>query len=212
MKMSRITVLTEKYPTLADSADSIQKAEKVLVQCFDEGGKLLLCGNGGSACDCSHIVGELMKGFMKRRPLTFKRKAAMKGKYSAIEDELLNSLQAALPAITLCENTAVISAFSNDVNPEFVYAQQVLGLASRGDVLLCISTSGNAKNVTAAAKVARALGVKVVGLSGGTGGVLAQLADVMITVPETETYKVQELHLPIYHCLCAMLEDRYFEI
>ena len=168
-----------------------------------------MCGNGGSAADSEHIVGELMKSFKKRRPIDAETQKAHS--FLGERGELLGkTLEGTLRAIALTTHTALSTAFANDKLPAATYAQQVYGYADRGDVLLAISTSGNAENCALAAVTARAKGVRVVALTGKNESKLSSLADVSIRVPETETYKVQELHLPVYHCLCAMLEEEFF--
>lgn len=206
-----INELIKRFPMLSVCEAQIISAKKALTECFEKGGKLLLCGNGGSCADCDHISGELMKGFLKMRHLSEKKKAEMRERFPTIDEKALSSLQCGLPAISLPSLTALNTAFSNDVNPELIYAQSVLALATAGDVLLAISTSGNSKSVTRAAEVARALGVTVIALTGKGGGELAKIADVYICAPECETYKVQELHLPIYHALCAEIEEHFFK-
>ena len=203
--------LLERYPQLHVCRDAIVNAEKELIKCFESGGKLILCGNGGSCSDCEHIVGELMKGFLKMRPLSEENKASMKENYPPIDDGILNRLQKGLPAISLTSFTAINSAFCNDVDAELVYAQTLLALAKKQDVLFAISTSGNSKNVVNAAKTARAMGCKVIALTGASGGKLRKICDICICAPETETFKVQELHLPVYHYLCAAIEEYFFE-
>ena len=202
--------LLARYPALEVCKEDILKAKDALIQCYENGGKLLLCGNGGSCADCDHIVGELMKGFLKKRPLTDEKKAEMQKSCPDLDDYTLNSLQDALPAISLTSYNALNTAFANDVDPELTFAQGVIGLAKKNDVLIAISTSGNSKSVTAAAKVAKALGVRVIELSGRDGGTLRAYADVAVIAPEYETYKIQELHLPIYHYLCAEIEKHFF--
>ena len=206
-----INELIKRYPTLSVCEAQIISAKKALTECFEKGGKLLLCGNGGSCADCDHISGELMKGFLKMRPLSDEKKAKMRERFPTIDEKALSSLQYGLPVISLPSLTALNTAFSNDVDPELIYAQGILALATAGDVLLAISTSGNSKSVTRAAEVARALGVTVIALTGKGGGELARIADVCICTPERETYKVQELHLPIYHALCAKIEEHFFK-
>ena len=206
-----INELIKRYPTLSVCEAQIIAAKEALIRCFENGGKLLLCGNGGSCADCDHISGELMKGFLKMRPLSDGKKAEMRERFPAIDEKALSSLQYGLPAISLPSLTALNPAFSNDVDPELIYAQGVLALAVASDVLLAISTSGNSKSVTRAAEIARALGVTVIALTGKGGGWLAKIADVCICVPECETYKVQERHLPIYHALCAEIEKHFFK-
>ena len=168
-------------------------------------------GNGGSAADSDHIVGELMKGFVKRRPLPEELKRALAAADPVRGKELAEKLQGALPAIALTNHAALSSAFANDVDGVLSYAQQVNGYGRTGDVFLGISTSGNAENVMYAAVTARAKGMRVIALTGKTGGKLGAFADISIIVPEQETYKIQELHLPIYHALCLMLEERFYE-
>lgn len=202
-----IKELTERYPVLKESEKAIEDALKLMADCFGSGGKLLLCGNGGSAADCEHIAGELCKGFMKKRPLSETKKQEMKANCSGLTEEILLKLQRGYPAIPLSSMTALNTAFSNDVDPKLIYAQGVLALAKQNDVLFAISTSGNSENTVAAAMVARGLGVKVIALTGKGGGELGELADVCISVGEEETYKVQELHLPVYHYLCRTVEE-----
>jgi len=202
--------LLKGYPILEVCKEDIKKAKDALIECYKNDGKVLICGNGGSCADSDHIVGELMKGFLKLRPLSEEQKAEMKSNCDLVDDELLNKLQGGLPAIALPSMTALNSAFCNDVDPELIYAQSLIGLGRKNDVLIAISTSGNSKNVFGAVKVAKALGVKVIGLTGNTGGKLKEHADIAIRVPETETYKIQELHLPVYHYLCAAVEDYFF--
>lgn len=206
-----IDLLTERYPALEVCKDAIGAACEAIIECYRRGGKLLLCGNGGSASDCEHIVGELMKGFLRRRPLCKGMKEEMKKLSPELDDRLLSSLQAGLPAISLPHISALNSAFCNDVDPEYIYAQSTLALGKSGDVLIAISTSGNAKNVLAAARVARGLGITVISLTGRQGGLLKPAADIPICVPEDETYKIQELHLPVYHAICAAVEDEFYK-
>ena len=203
--------LIERYPVLSEIKDDITKATKEMITCYESGGKVLLCGNGGSCADCDHIAGELMKGFLKKRPLSSAQKEELTTNMPSLDDEFLSKLQCGLPAISLPSMTAPNSAFSNDVNPDLIYAQGVLVFGKTGDVLIGISTSGNSKNVCAAAKTAKATGCKVIGLTGCKGGELKEYADVCICVPESETFKIQELHLPVYHCICAMIEEYFFE-
>lgn len=203
--------LLKRYPNLVSCKEDIEKTANILIESYKKGGKLLLCGNGGSSADCDHIVGELMKGFMSKRSLTEEKKREMISNADYINLQWLNELQGALPAISLTAQSALNTAFCNDVNPELLYAQQLMGLASKEDILFCISTSGNSKNVYAAAVVGKALGIKVIALTGQSGGKLKEIADVCICAPETETYKIQELHLPIYHYLCAEIEKYFFE-
>lgn len=202
--------LLERYPALKCIENDISAAADMLISGFRGGNKLLLCGNGGSCADCEHIVGELMKGFLSLRPLTDVQKKQMKENCPDINDWYLSKLQCAVPAISLPSFTALNTAFCNDVDPELVFAQSLMGLGNQNDMLICISTSGNSANVVAAAKTAKALGLKTIGLTGKSGGKLREICDVCLCVPETETFKVQELHLPVYHYLCAKVEKEIF--
>lgn len=207
-----IDELFNRYPQLKECREEIENAVNMLIACYQKGGKLLLCGNGGSCADCDHIVGELMKGFLELRPLSEEQKRKMKTSCTLLDDELLNKLQNGLPAIALPSITALNSAFCNDADPELIYAQSLMALAKENDVLMGISTSGNSKNVFAAVKVAKGLGIHTIGLTGKTGGKIKTTADLCICVPETETFKVQELHLPVYHAICASLEEYFFSL
>ncbi len=208
--MNHLELLTQRYPALAVCEDALRAACEAVIACYTAGGKLLMCGNGGSCADSDHIAGELLKGFLKMRPLSDEQIAGMQEKCPALDTETAKKLQGGLPAIPLTAMAALFTAFCNDVDPALVYAQQVLAMGKPGDVFIGISTSGNATNVAAAAKVAKAQGLTVIGLTGEKGGALRELADICIRVPETETYKVQELHLPVYHCLCATVEEHFF--
>lgn len=202
--------LVKRYPKLEKIVDNITEAYLVLEECYDNGGKLLVAGNGGSAADAEHIAGELMKRFKRPRPVPdeFARKLR---EVDPVRGELLaENLECALMAIPLVAHEALTTAYINDVDGLGVFAQQLYGFGRRGDVFLGISTSGNSENIINAAVVARAIGIKTIGLTGADGGVLAEIADVTVKVPETETYMVQELHLPVYHCWCLMLEERFF--
>ncbi len=199
-----------RYSSLLSCKTDIDSALDELVKLYERGGKLLLCGNGGSAADCEHIVGELMKGFLLKRELSDEEKRNMQEKFSGIDDYTLSKLQGGLPAISLTSIGALNTAVCNDIDAELLYAQALFALADSRDCLLAISTSGNARNVLKAVEVARSLGITVIGLSGEKGGELAKISDVCIRVPENETYKVQELHLPIYHYLCAKIEEHFF--
>lgn len=205
-----MTDLFIRYPQLEACRTEIEHAAQLLINCYQQGGKLLLCGNGGSYSDCLHIVGELMKGFRKKRTITTQKRADMLQNMPSLPVWYLDKLQMALPAIALGEENALSTAFCNDVEPELCFAQQVIGYGSERDVLMCISTSGNSKNVIAAATVAKSLGIQVIGLTGKQGGMLRDVSDACICVPEQETYRVQELHLPVYHALCIAIEDAFF--
>lgn len=204
--------LLERYPQLIECKSDIENATKAIIDCYKNGGKLLLCGNGGSCADCDHIVGELMKGFLKLRPISKAKKEVMKSNCNLLDDDILIKLQGGLPAISLPSITALNSAFCNDVDPELVYAQPLMSLANANDILIGISTSGDSKNVLGAVKVAKAIGIKVIGLTGKTGGKLKSIADICICAPETETFKIQELHLPIYHYICAAVEEYFYKV
>lgn len=205
-----INELTDRYAVLGECVKDIESARDMLISAFRNGGKLLLCGNGGSAADCDHIVGELMKGFLKKRPLSEGLRKEMTANCPELDGKTLDGLQGALPAVSLPSFSALNSAFCNDAEPSLIYAQAVMGLGGKEDVLFCISTSGNSGNVVAAARTAKGLGIRVIALTGKGGGALAGIADVCIRVPESETYRVQELHLPVYHWLCAETEAEFF--
>ena len=206
-----INDLVNRYPVLAKVRDDIEMVYKLLVECYENGGKVLIVGNGGSAADSEHIVGELMKGFIKNRPVSAEMYEALVAVDPVRGEALAKNLQGGLPAIALTAHTSLNTAFANDRDPVMIYAQQVNGYGKPGDVFLGISTSGNAENVMYAAVTAKAKGMKVLALTGKDGGKLAKVADVSIIVPEKETFKIQELHLPIYHVLCLMLEDHFYE-
>lgn len=193
-------MLYERYPVLNSCKEEIENALEMLLDTYKNGGKVLVCGNGGSASDCEHIVGELMKGFMSKRPVTDER----------LPEELRRGLQGALPAISLPSQSGILSAYINDVEPEMMYAQLVYGYATERDLVIGLSTSGNSKNVVHAVRVAACLGAKTLALTGQKQSALSELCDVTIRVPATETYQVQEFHLPVYHYLCAEVEKRMF--
>lgn len=211
MEKAILNDLVTRYPQLSVCKESIAKAFVVLSESYNNNGKLLICGNGGSAADAEHIVGELMKGFKNPRLLDEESQQKLKNIDKEQGSLLAENLQSALPAIALDGHPALSTAYMNDCEPLMCFAQQVNGYGREGDVLLGISTSGNSKNVIYATITAKAKGMKVIGLTGGKESKLSELADVCIRVPETETYKVQELHLPVYHCLCLMLEEEFFE-
>lgn len=202
--------LIDRYPKLIVCREDIASAYKILETAYSSGRKLLVCGNGGSASDSEHIVGELMKEFKLKRRVFSEQTVALKEIDPEMGQVLADNLQGALPAISLTGHSALTTAFMNDAVPELVFAQQVNGYGKPGDVFLGISTSGNSKNVLFAAVNAKAKGLKVIGLTGAKENKMMQYADVCIRVPETETYKIQELHLPVYHCLCLMLEEYFY--
>lgn len=202
--------LIERYPQLLVCREDVKGAYDLLEEAYSNGRKLLVCGNGGSASDSEHIVGELMKEFKLQRKVYSDHAAVLKEIDPELGQTLAEHLQGALPAISLTGHSSLQTAYMNDAVPELVFAQQVNGYGKPGDVFLGISTSGNSKNVLYAAVNAKAKGLKVIGLTGAKENKLMKYADVCIRVPETETYKIQELHLPVYHCLCQMLEDHFF--
>ena len=205
-----IDKLLERYPALGKCREDIIEAFCLMAGCYENGGKLLIAGNGGSAADAEHIAGELMKSFKIPRPVSteFARKLAEVD--SKRGTDLAKKLQRSLIAIPLVTHISLTTAYINDVDGLGVFAQQLFAFGKEGDVFLGISTSGNSENVMRATVMAKALGIKVVGLTGEHGGELAVTADVAIKVPETETYLIQELHLPVYHCWCSMLEEKFF--
>jgi D-sedoheptulose 7-phosphate isomerase len=208
--LTQLEALTTRYPDLAPIAGDIQQAYAVLLGCFQSGGKALLCGNGGSAADCEHIVGELMKGYLSPRSLPAAVREAILAGCPENGGYLANHLQGALPAVSLVSQVGLTSAIANDVAADMVFAQQVYGYGRPGDMLLAISTSGNSRNVLHAAQVARALGLRTIGFTGHTGGALRALCTVAICVPLQRTADVQERHLAIYHILCGTLEEAIF--
>jgi D-sedoheptulose 7-phosphate isomerase len=209
---NQIDLLIERYPILAECKEDIISAYYILEECYKTGHKLLIAGNGGSCADSEHIVGELMKGFKLPRKCSTEFSEKLVSVDGVRGSELAERLQGGLPAIALDGHQGLNTAYINDVQNGglLTYAQQVYGYGKEGDVFLGISTSGNSKNVMNATVVSRASGLKVIGLTGKKGGELATVADVAIKVPETETYMIQELHLPVYHTLCLMLEERFF--
>ena len=205
-----VDLLMERYPQLKSVEKAITDASLVLEECYEHGGKLLVAGNGGSAAGSEHIAGELMKRFKIPRPVSKEYAEKLKEIDSERGAKLAKNLECSLMAIPLVAHEALTTAYINDVDGGGVFAQQLLGFGRKGDVFLGISTSGNSKNVMNATVVARASGIKVIGLTGAKGGELAEVADVSVKVPETETYMIQELHLPVYHCWCLMLEEKFW--
>lgn len=212
--MSRVEELFEelfqRYPMLSICKQQIWDSYDLLEQSYAQKGKLLVAGNGGSAADAEHIVGELMKGFVKSRKLSGEFVDKLVEADSTMGHELAEKLQGALPAIALVDHVALSTAYLNDVDPLLGFAQQINGYGNEGDVFLAISTSGNSKNILYACTIAKAKGLKIIGLTGKDGGRLREMSDVAIVVPESETFKIQEFHLPIYHALCLMLEEENF--
>ncbi len=202
--------LIERYPELSVCRESIKQAYKYLEESYQNGGKLLIAGNGGSAADSEHIVGELMKGFVLPRKPDDEFKTKLTAADEELGKELAEKLQGALPAIAIVDHVALSTAYLNDVDPLLGFAQQINGYGNPGDVFLGITTSGNSKNILYADVVARAKGLRTIALTGKDGGKIKDMADISIIVPERETFKIQERHLPIYHCLCLMLEEHFF--
>ncbi len=201
--------LYERYPALTCCKEDIEKAAQALKETFKSGGTIYCCGNGGSAADCEHIVGELMKGFLKKRPLPGEEKERLSA-YGERGDYLACNLQSAIPAVSLVNSVGLGTAFANDVAPELIFAQQIYGLGKAGDAMIAISTSGNSKNVIYAIMAAKAKGVKVIGLTGKSGGEMASLCDIVVKAPSDSTPEIQEYHLPIYHYLCQLVEKENF--
>lgn len=208
--LNHVDVLIERYPELEDQKENIIKAYKILEESYMNSGKLLVAGNGGSAADSEHIVGELMKGFENARKLPQEYKDKLINVNEELGSVLSDNLQRGLPAIALDGHLALSTAYINDCEPLLCFAQQVNGFGNEKDVFLGISTSGNSKNILYAATVAKAKGMKVIGLTGAKDSKLSTMADITVRSSQTRTYMIQEHHLPIYHCLCLMLEDRFF--
>lgn len=207
--MQILTELVERYPSLATVKEEIKQAFSLMKEAYEKDAKLLVCGNGGSAADAEHIVGELMKCFRKKRPIDQELYNAL-GAFGEEGAKLQQTLEGGLRAFALTSHIALSTAFANDREPSVCFAQQLCGMAEKDDLLLTISTSGNAENCVLAAITAKAMGLHVVALTGQKESRLSNVADLTIRVPQTETYKIQELHLPVYHCLCAMLEEELF--
>jgi D-sedoheptulose 7-phosphate isomerase len=203
--------MIDDNPALAPCKQAMEQAFSIIKGCYKAGGKVLICGNGGSASDSEHIVGEFMKGFTLRRPLNAKKRALLTSLYPEDGEYLADNLQGALPAISLVSQTALSSAFINDVAPDMVFAQQVYGYTNKGDVILGLSTSGNSRNVVNAVKVGKALGAKCIAMTGEGNSLLSGLCDTTLRSPAKETYRVQEYHLMMYHALCAMVEAEFFD-
>ena len=202
--------LYKRFPDLSAVEKDVEDVVSMILETYGNGGKILLCGNGGSCADCDHIVGELMKSFMYERKPSADAVEKLSFQFGDETERVVSCLQTGIPAVSLPSQTAVLTAYLNDVAPEYVYAQLVYGYAKKGDLLICLSTSGNSKNVVNAAKVAKAFGIKTAAITGKKESDLSSLCDVCIRVPETETYKVQELTLPVYHHLCASVEKNLF--
>ena len=205
---ARISELISRYPKLSILDKQLKQSVEELIRCYSSGNKIMVCGNGGSAADALHIVGELMKAFVCKRKLS----EEWQKMFSALPDGeyISQNLQMAFPAISLVNEAGLLTAYANDVASDMNFAQQVFGQGNPGDVLIAISTSGNSKNVLYATEVAKAKSIQVIALTGQSGGKLRAYADLLINVPETETFKVQELHLPVYHALCLAVEAEFY--
>lgn len=204
----RISELISRYPILSNLEEQLKQSAEQLIHCYNTGHKVMVCGNGGSAADALHIVGELMKAFVCKRELS----EEWQTKFSELPDGeyISRNLQMAFPAISLVNEAGLLTAYANDVAPDMNFAQQVFGQGNAGDVLIAISTSGNSENVLYAAEVARAKSIHVIALTGKSGGKLKDYTDLLINVPESETFKIQELHLPVYHALCLAVEAEFY--
>jgi D-sedoheptulose 7-phosphate isomerase len=205
-----IKELVERYPQLSDIQNEIANTADCLIKCFKDGGKLLVCGNGGSSSDSDHIVGELLKGFEQKRPIAEKMKNELIESGGERGAYLSEKLQQGLPAISLSAHTALITAVANDTDPDLIFAQQVAGYGKAGDVLIGISTSGNSQNIIDAIITAKAKGMLVIGFTGEKGGKMRSYCDILINVPGTRTAFIQELHLPVFHAICLTVENAFF--
>jgi D-sedoheptulose 7-phosphate isomerase len=205
-----INILIRNYPVLEVCKADISRAFDILKSVYENNGKLLACGNGGSAADAEHMVGELMKTFNLDRPLPETLKQKLNHDFGNEGKFLADHLQCSLTAISLVSQTSLITAVGNDVSADLIFAQQVAGYGKPGDILFAISTSGNSKNILYAVYTAKVMGLKVIGLTGQSGGKMKEYCDVTICVPAAETPRIQELHMPVYHTLCAMLENHFF--
>ena len=203
--------MIEENPALTSRKHAMEQAFSIIKECYKTGGKVLICGNGGSASDSEHIVGEFMKGFTLSRPLSAEKREMLTSLYPTDGDYLADNLQGALPAISLVSQTSLTSAFINDVAPDMVFAQQVYGYVQKGDVIIGLSTSGNSKNVINAIKVGKTLGAKCIAMTGEGDSLLSDVCDTTLRSPAKETYRVQEFHLVMYHALCAMIEAEFFD-
>jgi D-sedoheptulose 7-phosphate isomerase len=209
---AEMKALVLRYPALADIRASFAKSCELMIQSISSGGKLLFCGNGGSAADCEHIAGELLKGFLSHRKVGTELTQKLVAELGESEGrQLASQIQMAIPAISLTSHISFHTAFGNDMNYEYAFAQHLLGLGKSGDCLIAISTSGNSKNVLHAVKLAKVLGIQTVALTGATGGLLKPLCQASIQAPTLKVHEIQEFHLPIYHAFCLVLERYFFE-
>lgn len=209
--LHEVDTLIDRYPLLTILREKLITAVEELANCCRKGGKILVCGNGGSAADSLHIVGELMKSFVLKRRISPEVQLKLKSQWGEEADYYIENLEESIPAISLVNEVSLMTAYGNDKTADLIFAQQVLGYGKLGDVLISISTSGNSANILHAAKVANALGVKVISLTGNSGGKLGELSDILLNVPSEITHQIQELHLPLYHTICLMLETELFE-
>lgn len=207
---NELNLVIQRYPCLESIRDPLFQSAEQIKSAYLSGGKVLICGNGGSAADSLHIVGELMKSFVGKRKVCPQLMGSLQEKYPEDAAFYADNLQGALPAIALVSEVSLMTAFGNDKSSELVFAQQVLGYGNPGDVLLAISTSGNSANVVHAAKIAKCMGLCVISLTGSSGGALREISDILLAVPSDITYQIQELHLPIYHALCLSIEKELF--
>ncbi|MBO4355740.1 MAG: SIS domain-containing protein [Clostridia bacterium] len=208
--MESLNSLIDRYPALSDCGNDVTDAVSVLEKIFENGGKLFVCGNGGSAADADHIVGELAKGFMKKRPVSDDLRRKLEESYGN-GARMADGLQEGLPVISLHSQSSLLTAIANDTDSSLIFAQTLFALSCGKDALLALSTSGNSENVVNAARLAKILGLKIIALTGKNESDLSEIADVTVRVGETETYRVQELHLPVYHWICAKLEEDLFK-
>lgn len=208
---SPIKDLLNKFPDLTSLYESINDSANELIKCYSAGGKLLVCGNGGSSSDADHLVGELMKSFEKKRALKGEIANRLSKGYLERGKLLVQKLEAGLPAISLSAHTGLTTAISNDIGADFVFAQQIIGYGCEKDILLAISTSGNSQNIIDASATARAMNMKVIGLTGKSGGTLKYHCDFLLNVPAMSTAAVQELHLPLLHTICRIIENHFFD-
>lgn len=211
LKKEQLSLLINRFPELEAISDSIGDAFEMLAECFQSGNRVFVAGNGGSASDANHIVGELMKSFRLKRPVDYNVTEKIKKTDANRAEHIINYLQCGLPIFSLTEQSSLLTAFSNDVSSDGIFAQQIFNYGHTGDVFWGISTSGNSRNIVDAAIVAKSKGMKVLALTGKGGGEISKFADIAIKAPENETYMIQEYHLPIYHCICLMLERYFYE-
>jgi D-sedoheptulose 7-phosphate isomerase len=208
--MNHFDTLITRYPALSVCADDIQKAENMMLKAYYAGGKILACGNGGSASDAAHIVGELMKGFLLKRPMNEETKKKFESVLGEEAEVFAKNLQCGIPAIALDSQHALFTAYANDVDADYVYAQQVFGYARENDLFIGISTSGNSSNIIKAYEVAKHKGIHIISLTGNTGGKMKEYSDILLNVPSVDTPRIQESHIMIGHIICEMVEANMF--